>query len=106
MIALKSGSLGQAKACPTNPIVGYALACPARRQPGHAISQRAHGVLHHGVLALIVVFGAQIGNLCIGEIQLRIGQFDDGSQTEIVAALSQLLRLRSRAEHFRLTSMR
>src|SRR5262249_36527487 len=48
-------------------------------------------VLESGVLGLKLVFSAEIFDLGLSDIQLRLGQLDDGREAKIVAALRQVL---------------
>ena len=53
-------------------------------------TQQAQGILQCRVLRLIVVLGVEVLNLGFGEIQLRLGQFNDRRQAEVVAALREI----------------
>jgi hypothetical protein len=56
------------------------------------LTEQAGTVLESGVLGLKLVFGAEVFDLGLSDIQLRLSQFDDRSEAEIVAALREILR--------------
>ena len=65
----------------TEGVVEYLIELPNRTLP-----QQADSVLERGVLGLIVVLRVQILDLGLSQVQLRLRQFDDRGQTQVVAA--------------------
>ena len=65
------------------------------------LSEEAKGELERGVLNLIVVLGVQVFNLSVGDVQLRLRQFHDGGQTQVITSLGQLKAQRGRTQKLR-----
>lgn len=55
-----------------------------------ALPEQANGVLKRRVLSLIVVLRAEVFDSSLRNIQLRLGQFDDRSQAQVLASLRQM----------------
>ena len=60
--------------------------------------EQPRAVLKSGILSLIVVLGAEILNLGLRDIQLRLRQLDDRCKPQIVAPLRQIQGQRGLAE--------
>ncbi len=56
----------------------------------HELTQKADGVLQCRVLRLVVIFGVEILDFSLREIQLRLRQFDNRGQAEIVTPLRKI----------------
>ena len=69
---------------------GNARALSHRNGRHGCSSKEPDRVLEHGILALIVILGAQVFDFGLGEIQLSLREFDDGGEPEIVTALSEV----------------
>lgn len=61
-------------------------------QRSSPLMQRADFVVNHHALRLVIVVSGRIGNLRRGDIQLRLAQFDDRSEPQIVTVLRQIER--------------
>ena len=53
-------------------------------------AQLAQSILQRFVLGLVIVLGVEILNLSFRQIQLRLGELDDGGQAEVVPALREI----------------
>src|SRR5215469_819297 len=55
-----------------------------------SLAQRTNRVLKQRVLILVVIFGIEIFDLRLRQIQLRLGELDDRGQAQVKAALGEI----------------